>query len=68
MTVGRRTLALTAVGCAMAAGGGVAFAATQHGSTATRPAKTVHVTRPAAAQHHCPHMGMASEMASSSNL
>lgn len=66
MRVGRRTLALATVGCAVAAGGGAAFAATQHGSTA-RPAKAVRVSRPAA-QHHCPHMGMASDMASSSRL
>jgi hypothetical protein len=67
MSVGRRTLALATVGCAIAAGGGAAFAATQHGST-SRPAKAVHVSRPAAAQHRCPHMGMASDMAPSSRL
>ncbi|HSP71222.1 MAG TPA: hypothetical protein VLN26_02575 [Gaiellaceae bacterium] len=67
MTVGRRTLALTTVGCALAASGGAALAATQHSST-SQPAKTIHVAKPTAAQHHCPHMGMAGEMASSSNL
>ena len=67
MTGARRTLALTAVGCTIAAGGGAAFAATQHHS-APGPVKTNRVTRPTVAQHHCPHMGMAPGTTASTSL
>jgi len=55
MAVPRRTLALGALGLALAAGGGGAALAATRGSSSATTGSTG--TTPTATTHHCPHGG-----------